>query len=66
MRDDIRQDKWLHKSGKKRPHWAILTLDDLDQTIWEHSRMITRLRARFKAAKERSKDKPSQKPDDFS
>jgi len=66
MRDDIRQDKWLQKRGKKRPHGAILTLDDLDQSIWKHSRMITQLQAKFKAAKEQGKDKPNHKPDDFS
>lgn len=66
MRDDIRQDQWLQKRGKKRPHWAILTLDDLDRTNWKHSRLITQFQARFKAAKERGKAKPNQKSDDLS
>ncbi len=66
MRDDTTIGKRQQKRGKKRPHGAILTLDDLDQSIWKHSHMITQLKARFKAAKERSKDKPNQKPDDFS
>lgn len=60
MRDDNRQDQWLRKRSKRRPHGAILTLDDLDQTIWKHSRLITQLQVRFKVAKERSKDKPNQ------
>ena len=59
MRDDIRQDQWLRKRGKRRPHGAILTLDDLDQTIWEHSRLISQLKARFKAAKEQSRENPA-------
>jgi hypothetical protein len=66
VRDDTKIGERQAKRGKKRPLGDILTLDDLDQTIWEHSRMITQLKARFKAAKERSKEKPNQKPDDFS
>ena len=66
MRDNTRIGKRQQKRGKQRPHWAILTLDDLDQTIWRNGRIITQLKARFKAAKKRSKDKPNPKPDDLS
>jgi len=59
LRDDIRQVQWLKKQGKKRPHWAILTLDDLDHTKFENSPLITQLRAKYKAVKERGKDKPN-------
>ena len=65
MRDDFPKEKWLRIRGKKRPHWGILTLDDLPKTNWKYSQLIAQLQARYRADKEAGKDKP-QKPEDFS
>jgi len=66
LRDDIRQEMWLHKRGKKRPHWAILTLDDLDQTNEKHSQLIAKLQEEYQAAKKSGKDKPNPKSNNIS
>jgi len=65
MQDDLPKEKWLRIRGKKRPHWSILTLDDLPKTNWKYSQLIAQLQARYRADKETGKDKP-QKPEDFS
>jgi len=68
MRPNIKQGNWQLIRGKKRPHWGILTLDDLDKTNVKHNQLIIQLQARYKAAKEPGKDKPNQqqKSEDFS
>jgi uncharacterized protein YjbJ (UPF0337 family) len=66
MRLNITQGKWQQIRGKKRPHWGILTLDDLDKANWKHSQMITQLQAQYRADKEPGKDTPNQKSEDFS
>jgi len=66
MRDDITKGKVRQIRGKKRPHWAILTLDDLDKTNWKHNWLIIQLRAKYQAAKEQGKNRHYQKADDFS
>ena len=66
MRNDIPRGKQLQIRRKKRHHWSILTLDDLDKTNWKHSRLITQLQTQYRADKEPGKDKPNQKSVDFS
>jgi hypothetical protein len=58
MRENIFQTKWQQVRRKKRPHWSILTLDDLDKHNWKHNQLILQLQARFKANKTPGKDKP--------
>jgi len=58
MRENIFQTKWQQVRRKKRPHWSILTLDDLDKHNWKHNQLILQLKARFKANKAPGKDKP--------
>jgi hypothetical protein len=60
------QIRWQQVRGKKRPHWGILTLDDLPKTNWKYSQLIIQLQARYKADKELGKDKPNQKSEDYS
>ena len=59
MREYINQSKWQQVRRKKRPHWSILTLDDLDKHNWKHNQLIIQLRARNKVDKEPGKDKPT-------
>ena len=67
MRLNIKQGNWQQIRGKKRPHWSILALDDLDKTNGKHNQLIIQLQARYKAAKESGKDKSNQqKSEDFS
>jgi uncharacterized protein YjbJ (UPF0337 family) len=66
MRGHNNQSSWQQVHGKKRPHWGILTLDDLPKTNWKYSQLIAQLQARYQAAKEAGKDKPNQKSEDFS
>lgn len=58
MRENIIQSKWQQVRRKKRPHWSILTLDDLDKHNWKHNQLIIQLRARYKVDKEPGKNKP--------
>jgi uncharacterized protein YjbJ (UPF0337 family) len=60
------QSKWQQVSGKKRPHWGILNLDDLPKTNGKYSQLIIQLQARYKAGKELGKDKPNQSSEDYS
>jgi uncharacterized protein YjbJ (UPF0337 family) len=60
MRPNIKQGNWQQIRGKKRPHWSILTLDDLDKTNGKHNQLIIQLQARYKAAKEPGKDNSNQ------
>ena len=67
MRPNTKQGNWQQIRGKKRLHWGILTLDDLDKTNVKHNQLIIQLQARYKAAKESGKDKSNQqKSEDFS
>jgi hypothetical protein len=66
VRDDFSRDKRQQKRGKKHPHRVILTLDDLPKTNWKYSQLVAKVKARYEAAKEQGKDKPNQKPEDFS
>jgi hypothetical protein len=59
MRNDILDDKRLRVRGKKRPHWGILTLDDLPKTNGKYSRLVALLQARYQADKAQGKDKPN-------
>lgn len=61
MRDIIVKRKRQQGLGKKRPHWGILTLDDLPKTNVKYSRLIAQLQARYQAANELGVDKPEQK-----
>lgn len=66
MRDDIRQEMWLKIRAKKRVHWSVLTLDDLDMTNVKYVQLIARLRAQFQAANERAGERQIHpKSDDF-
>jgi hypothetical protein len=60
------QIRWQQVRGKKRPHWSILTLDDLPKTNVKYSQLVAQLQARYQAAKELGVDKPTQKLDDYS
>lgn len=42
---------WRQIQGKRRPHWAILTLDDLPKNNLRYTELITQLREKFQAAK---------------
>jgi hypothetical protein len=66
MRGNNNQSKWPPVRRKKRPHWGILTLDDLPKTNVKYSQLIAQLQAQYKAAKEPGKNKPNQKSEDFS
>ena len=66
MRVDIPRDKRKLIRVKKRPHWGILTLDDLPRTNEKYSQLIAQLQARYQAAEEKGKDKPTQKSEDNS
>lgn len=66
MRLDHKVDNRHHIPRNKRPHWGILTLDDLPKTNMKYSRLIVELKARYKAAKDLGNDKPRQKTEDFS
>ena len=61
MRDDIRQEMWLKIRSKKRSHWGVLTLDDLDKTNEKYSQLIAQLQAKFQTANKPGKEKPSPK-----
>ncbi len=66
MREHNNQSRWQQVRSKKRPHWGILTLDDLPKTNVKYSQLIAQLQVQYKAAKEPGKDKPNQKSEDFS
>lgn len=66
MRNDYKVDNRHHVPGKKRPHWGILTLDDLPKTNEKYSQLIIQLKARYKTAKDLGVGKPKQKSEDFS
>ena len=66
MRLIITQAERQQVRGKKRAHWGILTLDDLNKNNWKHSQMITELQAQYRANKELDKEKPHQKSEDYS
>jgi hypothetical protein len=66
MREHNNQSRWQQVRSKKRPHWGILTLNDLPKTNVKYSQLIAQLQAQYKAAKEPGKDKPNQKSEDFS
>jgi hypothetical protein len=68
MRELKDQSRWQLIRNKKRPHWDILTLDDLPKNNVKYSQLIAQLQARYQAAKEPGKDKPNQKQklEDFS
>jgi len=66
MRDDIPREKRKLIRVKKRSHWGILTLDDLPRTNEKYSLLIAQLQARYQAAEEKGKDKPTQKSEDNS
>jgi hypothetical protein len=66
MRGHNNQIRWQQVRSKKRPHWGILTLDDLPKTNVKYSQLIAQLQAQYQAAKEPGKDKPNQKSEDFS
>jgi hypothetical protein len=66
MQPNMMQGKWRQVPRRQRPHWGILTLDDLDKRNWKHSQLIIQLRARFKAEKKQGKDRPDQKAEDIS
>jgi hypothetical protein len=66
MREHKNQSRWQQVRSKKRPHWGILTLDDLPKTNVKYSQLIAQLQAQYKGAKEPGKDKPNQKSEDFS
>ena len=57
---------WQAVRGKNRPHWGILTLDDLPKTNGKYIQLIAQLKASYQAAKALSDDKPRQKSEDFS
>ena len=66
MRVDYKVDDRHQIPSNKRPHWGILTLDDLPKTNVKYSRLIVQLKARYKAAQDLGNDKPGQKTEDFS
>jgi hypothetical protein len=66
MRELNNQIRWQQVRNKKRPHWGILTLNDLPKTNVKYSQLIAQLQAQYKAAQGPRKDKPNQKSEDFS
>ena len=66
MHDVYPKEKWQQVRGKKRPHWGILTLDDLPKTNWRYIKLIAKLEAQYQAEKEAGKDKPDPISEDFS
>jgi hypothetical protein len=67
MRELNNQSRWQQVRSKKRPHWGILTLNDLPKTNVKYSQLIAQLQAHYQEAKEAGKDKPNQqKSEDFS
>lgn len=42
---------WRQIEGKRRPHWAILTLDDLPKSNSEYIKLIAELQEKYKAAR---------------
>ena len=66
MRGSNNQNRWQQVRGKRRPHWSILTLDDLHKTNRKYSRLIVQLQTRYQATKAQGKDKTNQKSEDFS
>jgi hypothetical protein len=66
MRPNIKQDEWQQVRGKRRPHWSILTLDDLHKTNRKYSRLIVQLQTRYQVLEDQGKDKPNQKSEGFS
>jgi hypothetical protein len=66
MQLKITQGKWQQVRGKKRPHWSILTLDDLDKHNWKQNLLKIQLQARYKTDKKLGKVKPNQISEDIS
>ena len=51
MQEHNNQSRWQQVRGKKRPHWGILTLDDLPKTNGKYSQLIAQLHAQYQSAK---------------
>jgi hypothetical protein len=66
MRGSNNQNRWQQVRGKRRPHWSILTLDDLHKTNRKYSRLIVQLQTRYQVLEDQGKDKPNQKSGDYS
>ena len=66
MQEYNNQIRWQQVRRKKRPHWGILTLDDLPKTNGKYRQLMIQLQARYKADKETGEDKPNQKSEDYS
>jgi hypothetical protein len=66
MRDDFSKYKRQRAGGKKRRFGGILTLDDLPKTNWKYRQLVAQLQAQYQVDKEKGKDEPSQKSEDFS
>jgi len=42
---------WRQIQGKRRPHWAILTLDDLPRNNSKYTELIAQLQEQYQASK---------------